>query len=284
MAETSPLESYAVKSYRYLRLSMVVVLLSLAASVLIERSHVSCWQGSVSAYYYTPVQAMFVTALVVIGVSLIAVKGVPDLEDVLLNFAGVLAPIVAFVPTSAPPPSQMCSSAAVVARNNEPFIDNNIVAFAIGGVVAIAIAFVIAFVFARRTGRATVGHLDRESSLGLAAALLVLVVGIVWYIGFRESFLERAHGGGAALMFFVLFLLIVHHARQRRRTGKSWLLYGLIAGTMALSVVGALVGKAVDDGWRHQILWLEVLELGAVLVYWVAQTFEHWDGGVTKEV
>lgn len=284
MAETSPLESYAVKSYRYLRLSMVVVLLSLAASVLIERSHVSCWQGSVSAYYYTPVQAMFVTALVVIGVSLIAVKGVPDLEDVLLNFAGVLAPIVAFVPTSAPPPSQMCSSAAVVARNNEPFIDNNIVAFAIGGVVAIAIAFVIAFVFARRTGRATVGHLDRESFLGLAAALLVLVVGIVWYIGFRESFLERAHGGGAALMFFVLFLVIVHHARQRRRTGKSWLLYGLIAGTMALSVVGALVGKAVDDGWRHQILWLEVLELGAVLVYWVAQTFEHWDGGVTKEV
>lgn len=39
-------------------------------------------------------------------------------------------------------------------------------------------------------------------------------------------------------------------------------------------------GKLVDHDWRHQILWLEILELSAFAVYWVAQTFEHWEGGV----
>ena len=78
MSDAELLEPFAVKSYRYLRLSIVVVVLSLMASVLIERSHVSCWQESISAYFYTPVQAVFVSALVVIGVSLIAIKGSTD--------------------------------------------------------------------------------------------------------------------------------------------------------------------------------------------------------------
>ena len=49
---------------------------------------------------------------------------------------------------------------------------------------------------------------------------------------------------------------------------------------MALSVVAVVVGKLIDSDWRHQILWLEILELSAFAVYWVAQTFEHWEGGV----
>src|SRR5919108_6426097 len=49
------------KSYRYLRLAMVGLLLCLAVAVLIQS-----WRqggnflGSVSAYYYTPAQAIFV--------------------------------------------------------------------------------------------------------------------------------------------------------------------------------------------------------------------------------
>jgi hypothetical protein len=70
----------ACRSAGALRLSIVVVVLSLMASVLIEQSHVDCWQESISAYFYTPAQAMFVAALVVIGVSLIAIKGSTDWE------------------------------------------------------------------------------------------------------------------------------------------------------------------------------------------------------------
>ena len=64
MAEDLELASYAVKTYRYLRLAIVVVVAALMAAVLIERLHAAgCWQGSISAYYYTPVHSMFIGAL-----------------------------------------------------------------------------------------------------------------------------------------------------------------------------------------------------------------------------
>src|SRR4051794_17448483 len=88
------LAAYAVKSYRYLRLSIVLVILGLLCSVFVERAHTSCWEESISAYYYTPTHSMFVGALVALGVSLIAIRGNTDIEDALLNVAGVLAPIV----------------------------------------------------------------------------------------------------------------------------------------------------------------------------------------------
>ena len=137
-----PLEEYAVKSYRYLRLAIVVVVLSLVASVVIERWKTSCWEVSISAYFYTPVHAMFVGALVAIGVCLIAVKGSRDWEDMLLNVAGILAPVVAFVPTS--PPSLSCSSSPFGTIDAEAYLDNNVLAYAIGGTVAIGGAWIIA--------------------------------------------------------------------------------------------------------------------------------------------
>jgi hypothetical protein len=274
VSDAELLEPFAVKSYRYLRLSIVVVVLSLLASVLIEHSHVNCWQESISAYFYTPVQAVFVSALVVIGVSLIAIKGSTAVEDVLLNLAGVLAPIVAFVPTS--PPSRMCSSVDVVVSDAEPYIDNNVLALAIGGAAALLVTYVVAKVMRKPTNPA----FDKPSWIGVAIGIAILVVGLIWYLGFRQSFLDRAHGGAAVGMFFVVGVVITLNARHRKRNGNSWWLYALIAGSMALSVVAVVVGKLIDRDWRHQILWLEILELSAFAVYWVAQTFEHWEGGV----
>ena len=45
---------------------------------------------------------MFIGALCAIGALLIVYKGSKDTEDVLLNLAGILAFVVAFVPTSRP--------------------------------------------------------------------------------------------------------------------------------------------------------------------------------------
>ena len=133
---TPELVSFAVKSYRYLRLSIVVVVAALLAAVVIERIDAGCWQDSISAYYYTPAHAVFVGALVAIGVCLIAVKGSTDLDDVLLNVAGMLAAIVAFVPTSPPAPGDACAAVVLTDADVEALIDNNILALAIGGGLA----------------------------------------------------------------------------------------------------------------------------------------------------
>ena len=96
--------SDAVKTYRSVRLSMVTLVLGLAAAVAVERLEVprGCFQHSISAYYYTPVRGMFVGGLLGIAVCLVALRGNNDAEDALLNLAGMLAPVVAFVPTPNP--------------------------------------------------------------------------------------------------------------------------------------------------------------------------------------
>ena len=76
-----------------------------------------CWQHSISAYYYTPVQLFLVGALVAIGISLIALKGSIELEDAVLNFAGILAPVVALVPT---PNVGRCGSVLTDTTNRAP--------------------------------------------------------------------------------------------------------------------------------------------------------------------
>ena len=103
-----------VKTYRYLRIAMVLLVLMLAASVLREAAAVGfdCAQKSLSAYYSPPARGVFVGALVAIGACLVVIKGSTDVEDVLLNIAGMLMPVVAFVPT---PYEAACSSTPVQA-------------------------------------------------------------------------------------------------------------------------------------------------------------------------
>ena len=91
-----------VLTYRYLRGAMIALLLMLLLSVGYqwwwETDH-SCWLGSISAYYYTPARSVFVGSLCALGASLIAYKGHSPEEDVLLNFSGFMAFVVAMVPT-----------------------------------------------------------------------------------------------------------------------------------------------------------------------------------------
>ena len=273
MRDPVELESYAVRSYRYLRLSIVVVVSGLFGSVLFERTHAACWQESISAYYYTPARAVLVGALVVAGVSLVVVRGSTDWEDVLLDVAGVLAPVVAFVPTAAPATS--CSSVALGPDDPavaEAFIENNVVGFAVGG----AIALLIAVLLTRRERRALT--FDRSAGWGLAFSIVLLVGGLVWYGAFRASFLARAHGVAAVAMFSLVFVVMVINALSAARRYRP--LYAATAGTMVVAAIGVVVGQLLVDTWRHQILWLEVLELAPFGVFWAAQTIEHWDGGV----
>jgi hypothetical protein len=60
-------------------------------------------QGSISAYYHTPMRNVFVGSLFAIGAFLYLYKGVTTRENIVLNFAGVFAVLVALLPPGAPP-------------------------------------------------------------------------------------------------------------------------------------------------------------------------------------
>ena len=197
VSDPAELSGYAVRSYRYLRMAIVVVLLALICSVALERAHASCWEASISAYYYTPVHSLFVGALVALGVCLIAIRGGTDTEEVLLNVAGVLAPIVAFVPTGRP--ENLCTKNPYAADNTLAYINNNLVALD-----------------RSRTGprdpdrdrlsgrQSTSTHDPHGQArrVGLVLSGALLACGIVWYFVSRSSFLDHAHSGGAGVLFF----------------------------------------------------------------------------------
>ena len=140
----------ALRTYSLLRMGMVAVVVSLGVSVLFEVSRSSgCAQRSISAYYYTPTRAVFVGALITLGVSMIVLWGKNWVEDGFLNLAGMLAPVVAFVPTS---DANFCgiSNASQQAANGDPTqlvlvahqaIDNNI--RTLGVIIAVALIGVV---------------------------------------------------------------------------------------------------------------------------------------------
>jgi hypothetical protein len=79
---------------------MIGFVLAIFIGVGFERSKApGCFQTSISAYYYTPVHGIFIGALVAVGTCLICLRGNTDAEDILLNLAGMFAPVVALVPT-----------------------------------------------------------------------------------------------------------------------------------------------------------------------------------------
>src|SRR5262249_42437452 len=80
---------------------MVILLVGLGAAVFYQAASQG-WQllPSVSAYYYTPAQTIFVGALIGLGACMVTLKGTNVVENVFLNLGGIFAAVVGVVPTS----------------------------------------------------------------------------------------------------------------------------------------------------------------------------------------
>jgi hypothetical protein len=307
-------DEVVVKTTRYLRLSMVALVIGLAVAVLFEHAKSQpqggagghCWQRSISAYYYTPVQSFFVGALVAIGISLIVLKGSTELEDLWLNFAGTFAPVVAFVPM---PEVGDCGSVLTDRTNAAANIANNVTAL----LVMAGIAFVILGVLWR------VGHpVTRVSGTkasaedawarwikvgGYLAALALYVLACILFFGARRWFIDNAHTLSAVTMFVFIFLAVVSNAINFHFTRKQMVAdqamtrqagaavdpagevkppkpvnrYLAIAILMAAAAVFIKVGPWFGD---YEIIWLEASMITLFAVFWVIQTHELWHYGL----
>lgn len=294
---------YVETSYRALRLSIVVLVLTLGASLAIELLRTGCLQGSISSYYYTPVHAVFVGSLVAIGVVMIALKGRDAVEDMLFNVAGVLAPIVALVPTRRPtgPVDTAAGLCGLPADHVDvpvrSLVVNSVPALAIGAAVALVITYAIA---RHQRQIASRPNLPRATQVGLAVCAVLLGAGLAWYFGWNDSFHRHAHGGTAVAMFVFIWLAVIVNAgwprgllvqlyrwldtpipanleqpTPRHRRYRRW--YRAIA--VAMPAAAGLVLLVVPGDVR--IFWLEVVEIVPFAMFWAVQTFEAWTTGVT---
>jgi hypothetical protein len=264
------LNDSAIKTYRYLRLAMVNVIFLLALSIAVEwwKTGRRCFQTSISAYYYTPVQAVFVGALIAIGVCMFAIKGNTRWEDVLLNVGGMLAPAVAFVPT---PGIGQCRSVQAGVPDSSANIANNMTALFIAGFAGLALG---------------VSFLIREkqplgpSWIGSGVTFVILVGGFIWFLAGRHSFTKAAHYTAAFMLFGCVIAVVVINAR-RSGSIRHTRLYRVIAGAMLAALVIMLPLKWIAD-WDHAILWLEGTLIVLFAAFWIGQTNELWDVGLRK--
>ncbi len=272
----------AVKTYRYLRLALAALVVLLFAAIALEwwaAGH-ACLQPSISAYYYTPVRAVLVGVLVTMGVCLIALKGSTEPEDVLLNFAGMLAPGVAFVPT---PDAGECRSVPLVLGDVPANVANNMQALFVAGLLVAAVVVVIA------RSDAPGDRLGGWDRLGILVTAAVLVGGAVWFYADRESFLALAHGAAAVPMFLALVAVVWLNARHvRESVGEGSVpvaesryvpVYRGIAVGMLLALVVVVV-LSLLTGSESAVFWVEVLLITLFAAFWVTQTVELWSRGL----
>lgn len=270
------MSTHEVITYRYLRIAMVLLVLALFAATLHEMvaTGLECVQTSLSAYWYTPAQAVVVGTLVAIGVCLVVLKGNTPGEDFALNVAGMLAPVVALVPISDP---GACQSVRVDAAERAAALDNNVTVLAVVGAVALAAAGWLAWREAR-------GRLDADSVAGLVLTAMVLGAFWGWFQLHRSTFVEHAHTVAALALFAFIVAVVVMNAWDFavERSGRVTNRYAAIAALMVGTLV-VLGGAALFTGWDHAVLWLETLLIAQFAAFWLLQTVELWKAGVRRK-
>jgi hypothetical protein len=231
-----------------------------------------CFEGSISAYYFTPARAVFVGALCALGACLIIYRGNTDPEDIALNASGALAFVVAFVPTGLPRTTDVrCSATNVPTWDQlDAAIDNNVIAYLLTAGVAIGLALALVPRAADKTD-------VRRRALWVFA--VVLAAAAAGFVRWPEGFRDNAHWTAAIAMFGGMLAVVGLNAWGAERTGANGRYrnaYGLVAAAMLLSgaVIGIAHGQVPD--WRHWLLYLEAALLVEFLAFWLVQTIELW--------
>jgi hypothetical protein len=279
-------QTATVTTYRYVRVSIVAVIMLLFAALLVQLA-ADGWTllASISAYYYTPVRNVLVGSLVAAAFLLVAVRGRPGLEDALLNLGGMLLPVVAFLPT---PVDQECPGGGrCVPAEFVPGVEVSLSALLLLGIPGLAFAL---------WTLVTRSEPDRFAPSGYAVAVLIWAGFAFWFgptanWGPRDSLFAFGHYVAAVGVFAMIVAVAMVNARRTDRdahvAGRTWpysRIYASVAAAMALVLVGA--GLAWAAGWLPGgtlVFWIEAALLALFSVFWLVQTAEFWTLGLPEE-
>jgi len=287
-------EEHLLATYRYLRLGIVVAVLVLAVSLAEEIVVTDCIKGSISAYWYSPVRSVLVGVLMAIGLCLIAIRGRGAPEEIALNLAGMLAPIVALVPT-VPGKTSSCEGAVattpdVTVADGEKLpewvirtIHNNVFAYLIVS-AAVLVALIVWWWFAGRGATSPTARTAKWFIWSILGYAVLIGVGIVLFATF-EGFKTTSHWFSAIAMFVAFFVVVSINWRRSRSDppfGRTYLGVG-IGMIVAAVVLGGY--KLLDDvlevdgwpSWDEEIFWLEVAEIMLFAAFWGVQTWQWWN-------
>ena len=295
-------EAVVLNTYRYLRLATIPLLLMLLIAVALESVRGEpCLLGSISAYYHTPARGAFIGGLFAVGACLIVYKGNDPLEDVLLDFSGFMALVVALVPTTVDGscgtkyPTQNLDLTAEAVRNN-------ITTLLIATVLAVAAKGWLVRRDRRRAQRTDELELpmqpDPEASTTQNGAVLrwarlaswvclaILVIELGLFLFWPDTFKQVSHGVAAVTMVLgVIGVMVANALGLNRLNGgadqpevRTWVVrYGTVAAVMVVLLGATVVAHLAGIAQNYLILILEVVVILNFLVFWGMQTAELWD-------
>lgn len=275
-----------ITTYRYVRVSIVGVVMLLFTALLLEIAADGWLIGpSISAYYYTSVRSVFVGSLVAAAFLLVAVRGRVGLEDGLLNLGGMLLPVVAFIPT--PLVGACADEGACVPEDFVPGAELSMSALLLLGVPGLA--FALWTLLARDRD-------ERAAPSGYLGAVAIWAAFAVWFgptadWPLRASLLELGHYVAAVGVFVMMVAVAVINARRTDRTAvvadrvvpytRVYIAVAAVMGIVLAAAVGAWWLGAPAGG--SIIFWLEAALLGLFSLFWAIQTAEFWNLGVPED-
>ncbi len=297
-----PRETAILNTYRYLRLATFPLLLTLLIAVALESVRGQpCLLGSISAYFHTPARGAFIGGLFAVGACLIVYKGNDPLEDVLLDFSGFMAFVVALVPTvvdrscGAKYPAQTLDLTAEAVRNN-------ITTLLIATALAAGAKWWLVRKDRRRQPAADDLELPMEPDIHAAplpdgavvqwarwasrGCLVILGVELGLFVFLPNVFKDVSHGVAAVTMVAGVIGVMIANARGLARVQhgphepgmRKWVNgYSLVATTMVVLIGLAAVAHIAGITSGHTILIVEVVVIVCFLAFWAIQTAELWD-------
>lgn len=284
-------ERDVVYTYRYLRAAMVALLLMMLVSVGLQwlaqlhDTGRSCLLGSISAYYYTPARTVFVGSLCALGAALIAYRGHSGEQEVLLNFSGFMAFVVAMVPTV---PDTRCGTSGFALSESEiaAGVQNSIGVLIAVTVVAVTVSGGIAVSARRRRARIEVAPRAAASTVCISVICVGVLLGELTLVTvLRARFIAVSHGVAAATMVAGVIAVMVFSAVQSEERHRGLdsnavsyrRIYRWLAGTLGLLLAATVIYSLMVAGRRPVVLVAEVIVIALFCAYWIVQTTELWN-------
>ena len=275
---TSSYQFDLLRTYRFVRMALVILVLLLGTSVLMYVAEHGMLQ-SISASYYTPVKAVFVASLCATGALLLVYQGGTPLEDVLLNGSGFFAFIVAFVPTR---PEDTCVPSAIPSDVQEA-IGNNVGALFILAIVTFAAVTYIQLFHTSPAER----ELSKGVGIAIAVSLLAFLALAGYYLFNRGGFMCHGHNTAAILLFIGIVATVFTNGlglarKQSREDGRPWqehiwnrYFWGFVL--MAISIAFVVIAGPWQGWLDNWVFWLEAVLIAQFATYWLTQTIELWN-------
>jgi len=300
------------KTYTFLRMALVALLLSLGVAV-IWQTYRQGWHilDSVSAYYYTPAQPIFVGALIGLCACMIALRGENTPEEVFLNLGGMFAAGVAVVPTSRggdyrsaieackqagsplltqQPGGVDCPSVLALEQATRANVENNLVALLVVGALALAATW---FLASRNTSPGG-GTQSLAFRWGFWTSVAVVAVTAVLLVVNLDVIIANYHFISAVGLFVCIVAVALSNAVRRDGidvpgSGLAMAVPGLRAGVAAMRpqpgrrpnlyagfawalLVVAVVGVIAVRVGLISLFWLELVAALLFILFWLAQT------------